>query len=177
VSFHLAGSAEDNVWVAEKDEHKRRDGCEERNSEPTTLHIDLTANPCKVSSVHSLMNCFYGEAQSHIGSITFSFADDSKHTVDIVVGKNVRDYYQALRFCSSISDSSTVTEVMAPSAPTWIRLDMQSWILPLSSTPSLCLESPCSLPALASRWDSFYLRHLRPLDRKKSEGCKRVCMI
>jgi hypothetical protein len=74
------------------------------------------------------MNCFCGEAGARIGSITFSFADGSMHSVEIVVGKNVRDYYQTPKYVSSISDS-TVTKVIALSAPTWIHLDMRSWIL------------------------------------------------
>jgi len=122
VTFRMAASTVDNIWV-------RWD----EDSPSSPLHIDLTAtadhSSIKVSSIHSLMNCLYGEADSNIGSITSLFADDSKHTEDIVVGKNVRDYYQGPRYCSTVSDIN-VTEIMAPSDPTWIRLDMQSWILP-----------------------------------------------
>ena len=111
VPFHIQGSSENNIWCAE------------------LLHIDMASTATKVTSVHSLMNCFFGEAGSRIGSITFAFDDGSSFVEEVVVGKNVRDYYQGLRYTATVSDPS-VTEVMAPSAPTWLRLDMQTWIFP-----------------------------------------------
>lgn len=110
VPFQLEGSGDKNIW----------------NSD--LLQIDIA--PVRVTSVHSLMNCFYGEAPSNIGSIEFIFEDGTTYAVEIIVGKNIRDYYQALRYTASITDNHYVTEVMSPSAPTWTRLDMQTWIFP-----------------------------------------------
>ncbi len=110
VPFQLEGSGDNNVWDSD------------------VLRIDLA--PVRVSSVHSVMNCFYGEANSNIGSIEFKFDDGATYVVEIIVGKNIRDYYQGLRYVSSVTDKEYVTEVMSPSAPTWIRLDMQTWIFP-----------------------------------------------
>jgi len=108
VPFNLESSEENNIWQSD--------------------YVSIEMKPVKATSVHSLMNCFWGTMSSSIGSIQFKFVDKTTYSVDVIVGENIRDYFQG-GFTNSIS-ATYVTEIMSPSDPSWIRLDMQTWIFP-----------------------------------------------
>lgn len=108
VPFLLGMSGHNNAW----------------SSDVLTIQVQ----PLGVTSVHTLMNCSWGQKFADIGSIQFNFIDGSHHTLQITVGQNVRDSFQG-GFHNSVSEFY-VTEVMSPSDPHWARLDMQTWLIP-----------------------------------------------
>ena len=109
VVFVLGGSGQNNVW----------------SSDVLTVEVPQLS---KVTSVHTLMNCGWGQKSAVIGSIQFNFTNGSSCVEEITVGKNVRDHYQG-KFHNSLTEKY-VTEVMSPVAPHWTRLDMQTWVFP-----------------------------------------------
>lgn len=68
---------------------------------PITTTVDLS----NVSNVFTMINGFAPQQGATIGTITFSYADGTSTSVNLVAGVNVRDYYQGAYANSTTSPS------------------------------------------------------------------------
>jgi hypothetical protein len=96
---------------------------------PLDAELHIPVNLLGVTTVYTLINTAFGTAGSVVGSVTFLGSAGDTHSVDLVVGGNVRDHYFGA-YENGLSDPGATAAVFGDPAPGNAHLDMQSFSLP-----------------------------------------------
>jgi hypothetical protein len=94
-------------------------------------YVHIPVDVFGVSTVYTLINVCGGLDGYNIGSLTFSGSGGSSYTIDLVVGRNIRDHYYG-GFTNTTTDPMTTQAVFGINSPGHSHYDMQTIRLPSS---------------------------------------------